>query len=360
MRNLLSHQDWCLQSTAVRAARFKRGFTLVELLVVIAIIGILVALLLPAVQAAREAARRTECINHEKQYGLGLLNYHNDYKRFPPGGTANWSLKYSPKCAPFWDDNRGTWIARILPYLEEQSLFDRISPLDSPDVCNPIGAALANRVLPAFLAMGRCPSDGFAREEPYCNYVGSMGPTCLFGGCADDSFDRFCEMPGIYKRTSLMPGLNAADKLYGLFSRIEMAKVSLKDVTDGTSKTLFVGENLVESELHLRCVGRGTTPFQAAYWAHVNGGSAHGSTTIPINWPIDPTLVSSCGMPNCNNAPFNPTNFNASMGFKSAHPGGANFLFVDGSVQFISEDIDHTTYQFLGHRYDEQVLNGAL
>jgi len=338
-----------------------RGFTLVELLVVIAIIGTLVAMLLPAVQSAREAARRSQCQNNLKQFGLAVLQYEVANKRFPPGGVGNWTKKYSPKCPPNWDDNRGTWIVRILPYIEEQALFAKIPRLESRDNCAPIIMARDAGVLPAFLKMGRCPSDGFALNEPYCNYVGSMGPTCTNGGCGDDRFNAFCEMPGVYAATSIDHELNPANKLYGMFSRMEFAKVTMQSITDGASNTICIGEQLVATELHIRCVGRGVVPYGGGtYWAHINGGSAHGNTTVPINWPIDPNLTPECDTFTCDNAAYNPFNRTAAFGFRSNHPGGAQFCFVDGSVHSFSQDIDHTAYQFLGHRFDDQVINEKL
>jgi prepilin-type N-terminal cleavage/methylation domain-containing protein len=345
------------ESCSIQRAR-RCAFTLVELLVVIAIIGVLVAMLLPAVQAAREAARGSQCKNNMRQFALALLQYETGNKRFPPGGVSNWSKKYSPKCAPNWDDNRGTWIVRILPYIEEQNLFTKIPPVDSPSTCNPIIVARDMGVLPAFLKIGRCPSDAFGLEEPYCNYIGSMGPTCTNGGCGDDRFNAYCKMEPIYEATSIDHEMNPSNKLYGMFSRMEFAKVTMQSITDGTSNTICIGEQLVAGELHVRCVGRGYVPFGGGtYWAHVNGGSAHGNTTVPINWPIDPSLTPECDTMTCDNAAYNPFNRNVAFGFKSNHPGGAQFGMVDGSVHFISQDIDHTAYQFLGHRFDGQGTN---
>ena len=359
-----------------RKSRPEAGFTLVELLVVIAIIGILIALLLPAVQSAREAARRAECLNNLRQFGIGLHQFHDANGEFPPGGRGAFSRKKNPLKPPVapWSDDRGTWMVRVLPYIGEDVLYEKIPNVD--DTTNefsasggPIREAVRRQVLPAFLDIGRCPSDGFAREEPYVNYTGSIGPSCHFAPCGDNRFDVNCDRPDLgYRGTTINHGDcagNAHCPLYGMFSRLGMVQVAIKDVTDGTSKTIMVGEQLPSSEMHLRCVGRGPIPFGGfpwyggSYWAQLNGGTAHGNVIVPINWPINPDLAFCGGGTNCweQTPEFHPLNHNVASGFKSNHPGGAGFLLADGSVHFISENINMDTYLLLGHRYDERVVN---
>ncbi|MDP6554755.1 MAG: DUF1559 domain-containing protein, partial [Pirellulaceae bacterium] len=176
--------------TNVRIGRKTRGFTLVELLVVIAIIGILVALLLPAVQAAREAARRMSCSNNLKQIGIALHNYHDTYKTFPPdaiwwGGNRKTGLSRTTNNAGVSGGQRNyTWIALILPFMEQQPLHDRID-FKVPGLRQNIGnnTELQSVVLPAFL----CPSDPTYGDKPqagdstspqgfgYTSYAGNAG-----------------------------------------------------------------------------------------------------------------------------------------------------------------------------------------
>jgi prepilin-type N-terminal cleavage/methylation domain-containing protein len=148
----------------------RTGFTLVELLVVIAIIGILVALLLPAVQAAREAARRMQCGNNQKQFGLAMHNYHDVYKKFPYG-----VLRFDNTAAggnvDSWASSQITWIGRLLPYLEQQPLYDRINFSLHPGTGN---TAVINQELPFV----RCPSDRRIKainSRAPTNYVGCIG-----------------------------------------------------------------------------------------------------------------------------------------------------------------------------------------
>src|SRR5687767_735473 len=166
----------------------RSGFTLVELLVVIAIIGILVALLLPAAQAAREAARRSQCSNNLKQLGLGLLNFHDTFGRFPPGGENGWTRNKDHSRTKesdmfvypdinAWSDNRGTWIVRVLPFIEEGSIHEQIPDLATTRA--PINRWLPKiGFAPPLLSILRCPSDDFEPNLPHSNYTGNMGPTC--------------------------------------------------------------------------------------------------------------------------------------------------------------------------------------
>ena len=360
----------------------KPAFTLVELLVVIAIIGILIALLLPAVQSAREAGRRIQCTNHLKQWGLALLNFHDNFGRFPPGGENGWTnkellsenwgkWKYSQQVG--WSDNRGTWILKVLRYTGEGPVWDdyaqfadtKIGPVQRWRLFRPGGIP----VLPT----GRCPSDGFKLTEPYFNYSGIMGPSCASGGCGFDPHTKYCSgssrdtLGWGYKRTEWDHEIYRCSKhprhplsaypfwpLHGMFSRVGCAVVTMKDVTDGTSKTLMVGEKLPSHEGHSRDVASHPS---IGWWAGVNGGTSHISTIVPVNYPTQNISGTSCSK----DPQHHPWNFNISTGLRSMHPGGVNVVLVDGSVHFLQENIDHRTLNLLGHKSDGmEILEGVF
>lgn len=317
----------------------RRAFTLIELLVVIAIIGILIGLLLPAVQKVRESARRIQCNNNLKQFGLALHNYHDVNGFFPPGSLVlpndNWGVLD-------WSANKGTWIVHTLPYIEEENLYKQIPNLSLPHF-DSIGAATAAGVLPrAIPRILRCPSDDFDIKGPYSNYVGSLGPDCVDNKCGYTPFDVYCNQPTWGYTYAPLEGEspNPAD-LRGLFGRMG-ALLRIADVTDGTSNTIMIGEALIAKDGHLR------------YW---NWATTYGSqmctTIIPINYPIDDTDTSYCGA-NYAGPAHSLDNNAVAWAFRSRHPGGAQFAFVDGSVHFLREDIDHKVYQQLGCRNDGQ------
>src|SRR5688572_6739608 len=170
------------------------GFTLVELLVVIAIIGILIALLLPAVQAARESARRSQCNNNLKQLALACQGFHDAYDRFPPGGSYLGS-----------NQDIGNWLVFSLPYFEQHALADRIGVRFEADKVtgrpvppsNLIQTAFTGGVLPQRLGNLRCPSDDYNKDAPLSNYGASIGPQCCPGPCsaAQSPFRIYCNQP---------------------------------------------------------------------------------------------------------------------------------------------------------------------
>ena len=340
----------------------RTAFTLVELLVVIAIIGILVALLLPAVQAAREAARRIQCVNHLKQYGVGLLNYHSAHKEFPRGGKNGWTFDNSKDLdsTSVWLDDHGSWVVRILPFIELQNIADEIPDLEDPTVYDPINrewiANIRGGEPPPALPIGRCPSDDFGAGEPFFNYSGNMGPSTIIPYCgATSDFDVALDNLGIkvpFIDAGACVTTDGSDEecpLTGMFSRIGYHKVTIQQVSDGTTNTLFVGETLVANSGHSSDIAR-----IRGYWAGMDTGAAHGGTLPPINWPINPDQ-SSCW--DGAGPEFWRGNFHFTMGFESNHPGGVNFLFVDGSVSFVPESIDSETYQLLGTKDDGHALS---
>ncbi len=338
-----------------------RGFTLVELLVVIAIIGILVALLLPAVQAAREAARRSQCVNQEKQYALALLNYESSFKEFPRGGTNGWTLDRStfsgdPQKAGEWQNDHGSWVCRVLPFIEEQAIADQMPDLQDPKIINPIGIwvdqlSARGQTVPA-IGGARCPSDAFESAEPFFNYSGSTGPLTIPSQCGagGSTFGLSLSSLGInipFIDAGFCPGKAGGDPincpLTGMFARLGYHKVTVAKVTDGTSKTLQLGETLVNQSAH----SLDNCRLTKKYWAGNDMGTAHAGTIPSINWPVNPDFEK------CSQGPlYYRFNFHVTMGFESNHPGGCNFAMVDGSVAFLDQNIDFRTFQLLGTKDD--------
>jgi len=314
------------------------GFTLVELLVVIAIIGILVALLLPAVQAAREAARRIECSNNLKQLGLALHNYHTSHGTLPYGS--------GDCCGPGPKTRGGIWTTMIFPYLEQQNLHDAI---DFNLHTKELPADLVTTIVPVFI----CPSDGsandavldnrFARDNPPRAlglwYTASMGPTepdscpfCSLGSSPSPpgSPIKYC-CRGANFGTLPRHGHPAGTHV-GMFGRFRNA-VSFAQVRDGLTNTFMLGEHLPR-----QC------SFISAFAVNFNVSP----TTIPIN-TFESDAVSGGTRPN-------GSYWWETSGFKSNHPGGALFCMGDGSIQFVSESIDYRLYNELGTRDGSEVV----
>ena len=346
----------------------RAGFTLVELLVVIAIIGILVALLLPAVSAAREAARKMSCSNNLKQIGLAMRTYHNTYGSLPHNGMYSWTRQTNNGQTWHGSSHGSPWV-RLLPFLEQDPLYNTfnfmISGRKSGNTGAPFGGSWNNwarfetshavapdlsratrsEVIPVLI----CPS---ADVDPYvhrANYnidpaISTYGYS--MGAQRSNSWNNACtSYPGNIFQTG--PSNHGNDgrgfRISGVFSRLAWA-ARFRDVSDGESQVIMVGELLPQKSDHY-----------VNGWTHAN--ATWSLTTAPINFPIvgvgDPGF--SWGR---NNPPLNPRNCShfknwaTSQGFKSQHKGGAQFVLVDGSVQFLSENIDYITYNRLGDRRD--------
>jgi prepilin-type N-terminal cleavage/methylation domain-containing protein/prepilin-type processing-associated H-X9-DG protein len=322
------------------------AFTLIELLVVIAIIAVLIGLLLPAVQKVREAANRMRCANNLKQIGLALHAYHDVNKLLPPGGMV---LPQDWPADP-WTSGKGSWAVYTLPYMEQQNLFVLFDKLGTPNFSS-IEAAKSKLVAFQKVPYLNCPSDLSGGTTPAANYVASMGPQCALGPCGYDPFQTYCkDFPqwGYTKSPDYADTLRPAE-LRGLFSR-RGVKIDFAGIADGLSNTIAVGEQIINKNDHLQVVGGPT--YHNEWWAGFNTGMSHATTIIPINFPIDPNSGYDC-----NNPRTGKQNWNISWGFKSNHSGGANFVFADGSVHFIEQNIDHHTYQLLGCRNDGQALS---
>lgn len=325
--------------------RAKRGFTLVELLVVIAIIGILIALLLPAVQAAREAARRSQCSNNLKQIGLALHYYHDSNNAFP------FNYLQSNQDG---DIRRGTVLARLLPYLEQRALYDCIDFRINDDASRQTldGTTTGTRIrtvpVPAFL----CPSDprvtgGLSPSGiAITNYAPSAGPTRE--STAGNSNCPCNASPWYNYWNSLGYPSYSKSNPAGPFCRMIPSSGTpcmcrMADVTDGLSNTIFFGEVRAGCSKHLDDYG----------WFRAHGMGMN-TTLFPINFDTCHEQSENLGEGReCN---YKCT-WNSEFAFRSAHPGGAGFLLGDGSVRFLSETIDFTTYQYLGAKADGRPVN---
>jgi prepilin-type N-terminal cleavage/methylation domain-containing protein/prepilin-type processing-associated H-X9-DG protein len=304
-------------------ARCWRGFTLVELLVVIAIIGVLVALLLPAVMAARKAARHTKCSNNLKQIGLAAMQFEDVNKRPPPG--AVWSPSGTGK---------GSMYVYLLPYVEQPALYNACDMNQTSIEGNKFPGSstlIASTVIPTFL----CPSDPHPKQffEVLAshNYAASRGPTDVFSNPS-------CPCSNPWQSFSQAP-LDDPQKFAGPFTRLG-TPVRLAEVADGLANTIFFGEVRPQCSEHAR-----------NGWASSNDGNGFCTTLIPINY-------NSCN-DNAASACNRSCNWSTELGFRWLHTGGAVVAFGDGSVRLLSQTIDHQLYQYLGAKADGQASTVA-
>ncbi|MEW4562505.1 DUF1559 domain-containing protein [Bremerella sp. JC770] len=313
------------------------GFTLVELLVVIAIIGVLIALLLPAVQQAREAARRMQCQNNLKQLGLALLNYHDVFGQFPPG-----YIDIAPNSVTS-QDGGWSWQAQILPQLEQKPLFDQFDYESHPygPIGDPYSTAENVAGVATELSMFGCPSDPKPSHtslfEPSDNGYVEKIATSSYAGVIGSFTNNACDST-----------LNSHSAHNGLLGANTNRKI--RDITDGLSNTTMVGEmTWMQSE------------NQVLYGSIGSGGTANcGGNNV--QHPPYRHLRSHRQKPNG----ASPSSVHTA--FHSMHPGGVQFVFADGSVHFIAETIQHTgssnseaptnwgVYQRLGTMNDGQVV----
>lgn len=324
--------------------RKRSAFTLVELLVVIAIIGVLVALLLPAVQAAREAARRSSCTNNLKQLGLGLHNFHDTFNKFPVGEHD--------------DDNRSfCWRTWLLPFIEQQSMYDQLvtagmwvppnmgGDQNGVNVDGVPGAEInsAGAVIQALCKIPMkvyvCPSDvlpafdndGFAKA----NYCANVGPATDVNGVFLAGWNGCASLKGISQLgVLLMANDNNVTYVTGMQS-----------VTDGTSNTFFVGEVSQTANVTPTVTNFSAFPI----WASGNNnagcnGFADGAGAV-FRF-VDPLYPVNTKVGTASN-----------MCFGSKHPGGANFALCDGSVRFVSQTVNTAIYKAYGTRSGGEALS---
>ena len=301
----------------------KRAFTLIELLVVIAIIAMLVTLLLPAVQSAREAARRTQCANNLRQIGLGMLNYESANSHFPPG-----QKRIAPGATPM------AWSAFFLPFIEENAINDRLNFQRS--LTDEVNWAATAEQIPAYL----CPSTGrrsFFRQGDFIgdlnknetvdrqlgegmaciDYLGISGPGKNIRRVSGEKYRR---------NQGVLISLKAHPP-----EALEPRKIKAKNIIDGLSKTIIVGE----------CSGRGA--YRDGVW-ELDGAWAAGENVSAVKLPINP-------------APED--NWDAEEIF-SDHPGGAHVLFCEGSVKFASEDVDMFVLAAVSSRAGQEGIENKI
>ena len=315
------------------------GFTLVELLVVIAIIGILVALLLPAVQAAREAARRMQCSNNFKQAALAMHNYHTANQTLPMGMAFHSDSATCPGFPSGFYYGWG-WHVALLPYIEQQNIYDEID-FTSGGSHLPGGREAMGYVIEMYI----CPSDSNGDRWTECCSSYNIGPnptddvrvTCMAG--VADSHDHYC--------AAYRAGKTDANGV--LFN---LSSVRIDDIRDGTSNTLLIGEVTGGMGSH---PSQGTTYLGYTWqnWAvqdtaqGINGpGSIPGGRDDSVD-PID------------GDGGNRHDELYDEVGFSSYHPGGAFFAFGDGSVHFISENINQVTLESLATRAGGEIVSAG-
>ena len=310
----------------------RRAFTLIELLVVIAIIAVLIALLLPAVQQAREAARRTQCKNNIKQLGLSLHNYHDTFNLFPY--ASNFNVNTTSNAI------NHTWVEAVLPYVDQAPLYGRINfNVSNDDATSGNRALFANKRF-AFLSCPSNPKSDSLQATDGTNFYNNSAdwpektqglgyPLCA-GSILPDFTPPDCPGQLTYcaseNGTTITWGAAHAKGGPGIFNR-GVTRNSIATVSDGTSNTLLAGERLAEG-----------CKFGGAF-----------SSNFPIFF-----TGQKINSPSRNST---PTAYNLNCGASSAHTGGAHFLMADGSVQFLSENIDHVTFCRLGDKADGNVVS---
>jgi prepilin-type N-terminal cleavage/methylation domain-containing protein len=295
-----------MKTSRVVIANSSAGFTLVELLVVIAIIGILIAMLLPAIQACREAGRRMTCSNNLRQLGLGLLNYHDSRKLFPPGGVTRGNCCTTPSYT--------NWAIEILPFIEQSSLFKRYDQKSFNE--DPVNAGVRETLL----SVHCCPTDPTSTQlaEPESGAVGPFkyrrGTYRAMTGRTDGYLDWTSDRDYTYK-------MEWRGVLHTTGTQ-SLSPESLKNITDGSSHTLMLGEGASKSH-----------QSRSTFWAYTyvcynKGYAVPESRTLMLDYDRCVATSGANGYYPCK------------RGWGSYHALGLNFVLCDGSVRVIPKDID--------------------
>ncbi|MGE3803095.1 MAG: DUF1559 domain-containing protein [Gemmataceae bacterium] len=313
-------------TTSARPGSQHRAFTLIELLVVIAIIGILIALLLPAVQKVRESAKRMRCQNNMRQVALALHNHHETRGYFPHG-TYNRIDDSGGN-----PQNRRCWFHDIMPFIEQSNVYQRFdawmasgkSALTFPDIdiaSFPMMMCSSDPTSPkhhTFWGDGGNKTQGFSG-----NYVVNAGNGYFNPGGPDGSYN-----------------------LNGLFYAKSMTRIS--DITDGTSNTAMVSEIILSPDVT-------DHDIRGRYFNPTHSGVAF-STRLPPNTPV-PDQFNWCSAKPVPQAPCTYTGTNIFVLPRSYHPGGVNLALADGSVRFVSNTVDAAAFRAFGSRNGDEVAN---
>lgn len=330
----------------------RQGFTLVELLVVIAIIGILIALLLPAVQAARESSRRTKCVNNLKQLGVAMHHYHDVFRTLPPAGFLDAGLSSGPTGLNSADILDWSEQARLLPYFEQQNLSNMFNFNLTWD--NPVNLAGAQVNVPIF----RCPSDAAMAIPPgvgsACNYYGNYGNNILRG---QPTWPQFAGTPNAAMQApnGAFPfgvAVQFADILDGLSQTAAFSEMDTGDFNNGISTP--TSDNFVSfaspvtaNDAYVMCMQLDPTNLANQMWSNTGAPwtSETGSNTVYVH--AAPPNTRSCG-------------FLAVSRFESCassyHPGGVNVLLCDGAVKFVTNGVDLPTWWAIGSRKGQEAM----
>ena len=326
-----------------RSIRRQAGFTLVELLVVIAIIGVLIALLLPAVQQAREAARRMQCTNHLKQVGLAMHNYESTFGMFPYGHQKDVSG---------FMHRRDCWYQRLLPFMEQTALSEAYEAYSKEWIHE-----IRNEFTAAQVSTLTCPSDpnspGKGGNGGKIDFQGNFGVSA--GAGVSWSLNNSTTPPTITVSNRNVTTATVSTDPGGMFY-LDSA-TTFRDCTDGSSNTLLAAEGIVRDN-NISAWGN-----VGGYW----GGSTHGAFGISVSETPNTSVPDrnyTCkgettpGAPNL--APCESGNTEGLSGrwnfARSYHPGGINGVLVDGSVRFFPDTVDRQTWLRLGLRSDGQVI----